>query len=458
MRNGASILNVKRKRASTPVKAILAVGIPLYLAVLAFFIVGVRLIGNQQIYPAVSIDGVDVSWLTKAEAARALDLRAYDARVAGAGVTISFPDGSELCISGEDALLMSDARQLIDKAYSRGRGGGFMRDTFGFLQRMYDVYVLDAEGEDFTVSYRLDMESLRARVDGFTAGYNSGLEASRPRMLGDTIVLVKGAGDVRASESEVFGLAYDGLFKSLARGEDVQIEYYLPYSAADVGELIEIWDSVFVPPLSAAYDPRTKSVSDSRQGVEFDFSGVRDVLGATESGKTVAVVLYNTHPAVTREDLESVLFRDLIGECVTSIAGSANRLGNIVLASEAVDGVVLEPGEEFSFNRTVGRRTSARGYKPGPAFMNGATVQAIGGGICQVSSSIYSAILDSDVKVLERYAHGRPVAYLPRGRDATVSWGSLDFRFMNNTDHPLRIDARVDGRTLTIQVYGTLNP
>ena len=453
-----SLPKLKRKRVSTPVKVILAAGMPLCLAVLAFFIVGIRLTSNEQIYPYVSIDGVDVSWLTKEEAARALDLQAYDARGSGAGVTISFADGSELGISGGDVQFINDVRQQIDKAYSRGRGQGFMRDTFGFLRRMYDIYTLEAEGEDYTVSYRLDMGLLRARVDGFTEDYNNELEASGPRVVGDMIVLVKGAGDVRASESEVFGLAYDGLHKSLARGEHISMNYYLPYSAADVGTLIEIWDSVFVPPLSAAYDPGTKTVSDSRQGVEFDFSGVRDVLSATESGKTVAVVLYNTYPVVTREDLESVLFRDLIGECVTSIAGSANRLGNITLASEAIDGLILEPGEEFSFNRTVGRRTSERGYRPAPAFMGGATVQAIGGGICQVSSSIYSAILDSDIKVLERYAHGKPVAYLPRGRDATVSWGSLDFRFMNNTDYPLRVDVRVDGRTLTAQVYGTLTP
>ena len=452
------MLKLKRKRVRTSVKVALAAGIPLYLAVLAFFIVGVRLIGNEQIYPALSIDGVDVSWLTREEAAGALSLQAYDARGSGAAVTISFPDGSELGISGGDVQFFNDARQLLDKAYSRGRGGGFMRDTFGFLRRMYDVYVLETGGEELAVSYRLDMGLLRARVDGFTGDYNDDFEASGPQLLGDMIVLVKGAGDVRASESEVFGLAYDGLFKSLARGEHVAIEYYLPESSADVGALIEIWDSVFVPPLSAAYDPGTKTVSDSRQGVEFDFSGVRDALNATESGKTVAVVLYSTYPVVTREDLESVLFRDLIGECVTSIAGSANRLGNITLASEAINGLILEPGEEFSFNRTVGRRTSERGYRPAPAFMGGATVQATGGGICQVSSSIYSAILDSDIKVLERYAHGKPVAYLPRGRDATVSWGSLDFRFMNNTDYPLRIDVRVDGRTLTAQVYGTLNP
>ena len=157
-----------------------------------------------------------------------------------------------------------------------------------------------------------------------------------------------------------------------------------------------------------------------------------------------------------RKDVEIVLFQDMIGETITSIAGTANRLNNIVLASAAVDGLVLQPGEEFSFNQVVGRRTRERGYLPAPAFSGGRTIQAVGGGICQVSSSIFSAIMDTDMLVTERRPHGQPVTYLPRGRDATVSWGTIDFRFVNNTIHPLRIDAKVSGRTLTVRVFGTL--
>ena len=154
--------------------------------------------------------------------------------------------------------------------------------------------------------------------------------------------------------------------------------------------------------------------------------------------------------------LENLLFRNLIGECVTQIPGTENRLNNIILATACVNGYILEPGEEFSFNRVVGQRTTDRGFRSAPAFSSGTTVMAVGGGICQVSSTMYSAIMDSSLSVTERHPHGLPVSYIPRGRDATVSWGSLDFRFLNNTDYPLRIDAEVDGRTLTVRVYGTI--
>ena len=171
---------------------------------------------------------------------------------------------------------------------------------------------------------------------------------------------------------------------------------------------------------------------------------------------TAAIELVYTEPEVTTEYLESVLFRDLIGECSTTLYGSSNRINNITLSSDAIDGTILEPGEVFSFNQIVGRRTAARGYRPGPSYSGGRTVMTIGGGICQVSSTIYSAIRDTDLRVLERHPHGRPVTYLPRGRDATVSWGTLDFRFMNNTDFPLLVDVKITGKTITAQIYGTL--
>ena len=161
-------------------------------------------------------------------------------------------------------------------------------------------------------------------------------------------------------------------------------------------------------------------------------------------------------PEAVRTQLGRELFQDMIGETITTIAGTANRLNNVVLSSAAVDGFILEPGKEFSFNQVVGRRTRERGYLPAPAFSGGQVVQAVGGGICQVSSSIFSAIMDTDIRVTERRPHGQPVTYLPRGRDATVSWGTIDFRFVNNTLYPLRIDAKVDGRTLTVRVFGTL--
>jgi hypothetical protein len=331
-------------------------------------------------------------------------------------------------------------------------------DTVGFLQRMYNLYIMDAEPESYHINYDLDMEFLRARVNVFTEKYNFALESSRPLIYDDRIVIVKGAGQVSADEFIVYDMALQGLYESLAKGRPVGMSYALPDVDVDEAELVSIHQTIYEQPVPAEYDPDTKTISDSVSGADLDLSEAIELLDEAVSGETVSIDIEYTQPEVTREDLENILFCDLIGECVTNIAGTENRLNNITLASGAINGLVLEPGEEFSFNRVVGKRTSASGYKSAPAFSGGQTVQMIGGGICQVSSTIYSAIKDTDIKIKERHPHGQPITYLPRGRDATVSWGTLDFRFVNNTEYPLRIDIGIEDRVLTVQVFGTLNP
>jgi len=442
----------KRKRIRTII--ILTFAIPLYLAVLAFCILGVHVSTSGRIYPNVSIDWIDVSWLTYEEAVAAIEngrLQDYEERWNSSSVSVMLPDYSEMVFTGEEVLLTHDSRAVAAKAYYRGRDNGFVMNTIMYLQH------LRYGGKGFfEVSFMRDPELLHSRVAAFAQSYNDKLESSTPIIHADKIVMVKGAGQVRADEADLFEMVYLGLFESFSGGRHVSFSYALPESSADMAELVAMWQDLLIRPLSAEYDPETKTVSDSSVGVGFDLVGAATLLGGTESGKTVSFDIYYTPPEVTREYLEGLLYRDLIAEEVTQIAGTSNRLNNIVLASAEIDGIILEPGEEFSFNRVVGVRSTAKGYRDAPGIQQGRYVPMVGGGICQVSSTIHSAIMDTGLQVTERHAHGLPVAYLPRGRDATVYWGRLDFRFVNNTEHPIRIDIEIEDRTLTVQVYGTI--
>ena len=431
--------------------AVLALGIPIFIFLfsLSELVSYVRAAGDR-IFPNISIDNVDVSMLTCDEAGVALALDEYDSRAARAEVSVAFPDGTVFTISGEEAGLRHDAREVIGKAYTTWRAPGLIPDAFCYLRN------LSGGGESYEVSYFIENGPLMGHIAGFVENYNSILERSGPRFYRDRIVFVAGVGQVRADESDLFDIVIDGLFDSLGSGRPVTRTYTLPGSGADMGQLAVIWRSMLVRPVSAAYDRESKTISRSVVGVGFDLLGATLLFSETESGKPVTIELVYTHPEVTTEYLESILFRDLIGECTTRIAGSSNRLNNITLAAQSINGYVLEPGEEFSFNRIVGRRTVERGYKVAPAINGGQFVPAVGGGICQVSSTLYSAIMDSDLRVTQRRAHSQPISYLPRGRDATVAWGSIDFRFVNNTEQPLRIDAVVNGRTLSVNVYGTI--
>ena len=145
----------------------------------------------------------------------------------------------------------------------------------------------------------------------------------------------------------------------------------------------------------------------------------------------------------------------LLGSCSSPLAGSTpERIQNIRAAVEKISGKILLPGETFSYNQTVGPRTRATGFLPAPAIVHEALRPVIGGGICQVSSTLFDAVLLSDLKVLERHRHYTPVNYLPLGMDATISWGTKDFRFRNTSPGSVQIIGRVSDSTLTFQIYG----
>ncbi len=143
------------------------------------------------------------------------------------------------------------------------------------------------------------------------------------------------------------------------------------------------------------------------------------------------------------------------GESKTSFdSRNVNRTANLKLAVSKINGVVLAPGQVFSYNRQLGRRTAEAGYKEAIIFSGGKQVRDLGGGICQVSSTLFSAALLSGMEILSRRSHSQKVAYIPAGMDAMVYYGSQDFSFRNNLRCPVTIRARISGSSLTVSLWG----
>jgi len=438
------------KKIPSPIKITAAILSPLLATVIAFYIFGIELQNAGQIYPNIKIAAVDVSGLTRGEAINSLGLSAYEKRSAASNVSITFPDESVLVISGNDARLQHNAREMVAEAYSIGRGHGVFRDTISYFQRQ------NVEEDSFEIDFILNPEVLKAIVQEFTDDYNNRLESSSPLIYEDKIVFTKGAGHVSADIFEIYELAYTGLFKSLEDGVPVEIIFSLPETTKLTTDIFDVRNTILVEMVSSVYDLESNSATQCEIGIDFDAIEAAKLLSLTESGKTVEFPLVFTHPYYSQEYLESLLFRDLIAQRTTYAQGTNNRLGNIDLAAKEIDGIVILSGEEFSFNRIVGPRSYERGFREAPAFNQGEIVTAIGGGICQVSSTIYAAIKPSQLEVTERRAHGLPVAYLPAGWDATVVWNFTDFRFINNTDYPIRVDVEIVGRNVTAKIYGTI--
>ena len=206
---------------------------------------------------------------------------------------------------------------------------------------------------------------------------------------------------------------------------------------------------------NASYDAASGSIVPEQFGADFDVAAAQAALDGAAPGETVSVPAVIEEPEVTASDWKMLLFRDVLGAARTPVSGSAGRIGNVKLSAKLINGIVLNSGDTFSYNDSVGKRTEARGFKPAPAYVKGETVDEVGGGICQTSSTLYLACLLSNMEITERYAHRYVPAYIDWGMDATVSWGGPDYKFTNNTLYPVKIVTEYSKGYLTIKLLGT---
>jgi vancomycin resistance protein YoaR len=212
-------------------------------------------------------------------------------------------------------------------------------------------------------------------------------------------------------------------------------------------------------PRNAHLDPRTGSVSQEESGREVDFESaldkVRDALIVGDDRRLVRLPVKTLRPSVTMSQLTEVGAHRVLGQFTTRFdPADANRTHNIALSSAAIDGLVLRPGEVFSFNKVVGARTIERGFKAAPEIIRERLVTGIGGGVCQVSSTLYDAVLNARLAVVERTNHSQPLGYVQVGLDATVYFGLIDFKFKNSLGSPVVLATEVKDGSLTVAVCG----
>lgn len=174
-----------------------------------------------------------------------------------------------------------------------------------------------------------------------------------------------------------------------------------------------------------------------------------------QSTSTLEIPMYPVYPKVDSELLSDIK-NIRIGRYITSFnPRNKKRSVNIKLAVEAINNHVVFPGETFSFNKVVGKRTSEKGYEKAKVIVRGEYAEDIGGGICQVSSTLFNAVDSAGLKIVQRFSHSRHVPYIPPGRDATVSWYGPDFEFKNMYNQPILIQARTVGNLLVIKLYSS---
>lgn len=231
------------------------------------------------------------------------------------------------------------------------------------------------------------------------------------------------------------------------------------YNEVKLNHLIEQWQGMIERPArNAALSLTTGGLIPEQQGCRLESDALRPlVLHAFMKGEDNALALPVTtiYPEVTADDIASTGIREALSVYTTTFnSQDANRTANIKLAARKANGHIIYPGKVFSFNEVVGPREEVYGFKEALEIVDGEFVPGIGGGICQLSSTLYNAVILANLDIVERYNHSKPLSYVPLGRDATVAFGVLDFKFTNNTPGPLMIMAEVTGNKLMVGIFG----
>ena len=214
-------------------------------------------------------------------------------------------------------------------------------------------------------------------------------------------------------------------------------------------------EETYVAPVDAAVNGENWAITSEKAGRRLNIDKTVDTLKNAGEGDRVDYVFETVLPSVSADILKQKI--RVIGKYTTTLLDrSDNRVNNILLASKKINNTILNPGEEFSFNGIVGKRTAAKGYEEAPIIIRTPDgpkkKKANGGGICQISTTMYNAVEKCGLKVTERHIHSKDVGYVPRGDDATVSYGTVDFRFVNTRKNPIMLKLYLNGRFLKVRI------
>ncbi|MDE6260092.1 MAG: VanW family protein [Oscillospiraceae bacterium] len=271
--------------------------------------------------------------------------------------------------------------------------------------------------------------------------------------LGDEDVTVTPGNDGQKVDTDAL---LEAVEEALAQGQtELTVEPETVPSAELSGESLH--ELIYVEPKAAGVDEDGK-LTPAVIGLSVNAEEAQSCLDAAEPGQPVTIPLEFTPPGTTGD--ESLYYKDLLASVTTNLDGVANRSFNVARAASFCNGKVLQPGEVFSYIGTIGDPSTANGYRTSTGYQNGETVPMDGGGVCQMSSSLYYCAVYSNLEIVRRACHAFATGYIPNGLDATIYYPSLDFKFRNNTGFPIKIVAYCEGGAwgkLTVQFYGS-NP
>lgn len=437
----------KRSRALILIVVLCAVLLALYCALCAFGGSG------DTLRDGTAVNGINIGGMTKEQAVSALtEQLAGTTSVEGTDysaidVVPDIPDAQTYTVDLSGCLSF-DVTDTVEQAWAHDHGGMFLSRGIRFLTSL-------GGGKSYHVAPQAaDAAQVRSALEATGILTLNTTTQTTYALTDTTLDFTMGVSGVSVDENALIQTILD----NTAKGDYSSITCEMVSADPDPVDMQVIHDALYAEPANATLevaDDGSYTVTDSVQGIDFDVAEAQSILSAAQPGETVSVPLNRQAPAIDTATLKANLFKDVLGEYTTSVSGTADRRSNVQLAAQKCSGTILLPGEVFAYNQVVGQRTEAAGFKKAGAYSNGETVQELGGGVCQDSSTLYCAALYANLEIVERHNHSYVSSYVPIGMDATVSWGGPDFQFRNNTDYPIKVVASYANSKVTFQIVGT---
>lgn len=435
---------VKKKNFILIYLLLIAIMLGILIAgVVSFYIIHKN---DETIQSGVYIKGINVSGLTKEEAVKLvkdnLDLELNDHLI------LKYKN-YEYYVEVEQFEAQFDVEASVELAYEIGRSGNIIKDIKDYvtvLMSKIDVDPVLKYSEEALISY---LEVIEAQLP-------DQLEQSSYYVDDDKVIITNGKNGAKIYMDELKETILEEVQDITYKNTCIDIPTFTEYP--NKIDVVAIHDDVYRQMQNAYFTTEPRMVYAEVTGVDFDVQAVENAIKDNPNVEEYSVELSLTKPEVTVNDLGMEAFPDLLGRYSTKYINNPDRTTNLRLASNKINGKVIMPGEEFSFNKVVGRRTVAAGYKNAAIFSDGQVTDGLGGGICQITSTLYNAVVFANMQIVSRRNHMFVPSYVTGGRDATVVYGSTDFIFKNSRSYPIKLVSSVEGGVATISVYGYKNP
>lgn len=397
-------------------------------------------LGNDKIIKGVLIDKVDVSNMTKEQAKKILE-EYYLQRAENEIILTHGEFESTTTYTALEVKYKTD--EAIEKAYIYGRQKNLIKDNYDILKSLI-------KGKEIDINVEIDKEMLNQISNNINNSIEGAITQPSYYIEEDKLIITSGKIGLKVDENELSQKIYEYVRQGL-QAQTIEIPFIT--AEPDKIDIEKIHDEIYKEVKDAYYTQEPFTIYPEVEGIDFNIEDAQVIIA--EEKEQYEIPLIVTKPTKTTRDIGTEASPDLLATFSTKYqASNKNRTTNLILAANKINGTVLLPGEEFSYNKTVGERTPQAGFKNAATFSGGKVVDGIGGGICQISTTLYDAVVMADLEITQRRNHQFVTSYVGGGKDATVVWGSQDFKFKNTRKYPVRITATVQGGIATVQVWG----